>query len=666
MEVRLWVSAPSEQPLLAEAEQLEVAAMLGGQPMRGERPRYIVPKRLFRETGRFSFGLLIRSQHLLDAATTPLPLSVWAGLRSADGCLIGYGRTTVQLDRGGLLAGCMATEEGPCAPQSIRLAAVPKTCTEPALVGAQPAEIDREPGDDASGGGEGRPLRLDGVGLREDLAVCISGVRQRAVIDQPEQFLIPALALPTCVPPGDVPVTLPSIDRAPQPLPLVSMRPRPARTQAMTLPWRLEGGEQIHDQALLALDGGTKGLARLTASSQDGADQRLVLGRLRATDLMPLDRTTLGFETGTAPTARQPARLLAEESRADVGPALVVVTESGTTLFRRQETGAWQRSHHRTLQGRDAVLADFDGQGSADLLLLGAGLTLHRAETNGFSEVGYVVPIASPCAVTAADLDGDGQLDIAALARQGDDALELIVALLNRAAGDAAPRVRSLLRIATLPRPSGLPQPGCPLSARVVSADFDGDGRTDLTASGASHVYLNRISGAADPLSERSFQREVLVAEGALRRLAGTALAVADLNIDGLPDLLIAVSDEQYVALLNQGAWRAAQSRFRPSSPIPVPAPSTAREHPSQVAVFDLNSDGFLDVVRGLSVLLPLPAQTTQPQLPCLLDPIRLRCAQGVSAFLLDTGFGWLGGARPTRAQELPARQVSRHLIPPP
>jgi hypothetical protein len=116
----------------------------------------------------------------------------------------------------------------------------------------------------------------------------------------------------------------------------------------------------------------------------------------------------------------------------------------------------------------------------------------------------------------------------------------------------------------------------------VVLADFDGDGRLDVAVAGNSGndtvwVFLNLGDGG---LSSPS-----LVATADL--LYG-GIAAADLDGDGLPDLVVANQNDAVGVLLNRGG-----GRFAPEVDF------TASSQVQRVTVGDLNGDGWPDVLAG-------------------------------------------------------------------
>ena len=242
---------------------------------------------------------------------------------------------------------------------------------------------------------------------------------------------------------------------------------------------------------------------------------------------------------------------------ADFDPDLLVHTVVAASPFRGNGdgtfTGTGTELNHSSGATVSAALGDADGDSVADVALLGPGGSVEVFINDGFGALTLVM--TSPRDATGAtrvdllDLDGDGEAEIVA---QGPVAgLEV----LSGPAQEAQP---------------------LPLEGEARWADFNGDGRLDVVVSGDDvALLLSRPEGGyVAPL------REPLAFTGELVR-------AADLNRDGLTDLLVA------------GAGGAALSFHAGTAPgaveevgrlIPLPAAATA------IDVADVNGDGLLDV----------------------------------------------------------------------
>ncbi|MEM7202433.1 MAG: VCBS repeat-containing protein [Planctomycetota bacterium] len=218
------------------------------------------------------------------------------------------------------------------------------------------------------------------------------------------------------------------------------------------------------------------------------------------------------------------------------------------------------------------VAADLDRDGDLDLISAHRGTTLSPFGSTENLSIAYqdaprtfatapALPTGpQPVSVVAADVDGDGALDLVAADAMDDT-------------------VRNLLQ--TAPR-QWSPQP--PLAtgdtpSQVVAADLDGDGDLDLACanSRSDDVWIFWQEGpgtfvAAPPLGTARFP---------------TALAAADLDGDGDVDLVAASGAANSLTVLAQETPRAFTAR----------ATLPTGRFPRAIAAADLDGDGALDLV---------------------------------------------------------------------
>jgi hypothetical protein len=277
-----------------------------------------------------------------------------------------------------------------------------------------------------------------------------------------------------------------------------------------------------------------------------------------------------------------PSRVVAADLDADGHPDLILLNSSATTgsvgvlLGNAASPGAFRAG--QTFDApypSDVAVADLSADGRADLIIAGDALmvAMQNPGTPGtFSSPATLVPSPSAVmSVAVADLDGDGLPDVAAA---NADA----VTVLFLEAGGNAPMVRATQTVYRFPPP--VPNAG---QNAVAIVDLDGDGRNDLVVvdpvAGVVAVILQSHTTAGEFMPAVTYN---LPAHGGLNRLA-----VADLNGDGRPDLVIAASDAVLVYL---------QDATHPGSFDPVssyPAGISA----DGIAVADVDGDGLPDLV---------------------------------------------------------------------
>jgi hypothetical protein len=252
----------------------------------------------------------------------------------------------------------------------------------------------------------------------------------------------------------------------------------------------------------------------------------------------------------------------------------------------------------------DARAADFDGDGRVDLalgvhlrgllVLLGDGRGAFRAAGAGLGWADAGAPFSSR-ALRAADLDGDGRVDLAALGEgprlapgaRSDGARSVVAGAqgvaLFRGLGDGAFERRA----------AGADAHGI-FGTSLALADVDGDGRLDV-ATGSSQlgrqdlVQLARGAGAFEP-----------IAVGGVRpRSYVRAVAAADLDRDGRADLALA-----YVSIATGTWWSGVDVLLSAGSPG-IAAPGARRVELAaregrldfrSLAAGDLDADGALDL----------------------------------------------------------------------
>lgn len=190
----------------------------------------------------------------------------------------------------------------------------------------------------------------------------------------------------------------------------------------------------------------------------------------------------------------------------------------------------------------------------------------------------FILPAGSrPSGSAAGDLDGDGKPDV--VVANGQDGTLWIYQNIS---------TNGSLSGTSFAPPVILSLPGTP--SRVVLADLDGDGRLDIIT---TDVANNRVSvfqnlGSPGVITTNSFGARVDFPTGQ----QPFAVAVRDLNRDGLPDLVTANSADNTISVLqNTGAAGGITTNS-----FAAHVDFAAGLSPQEVAIGDLDGDGRPDI----------------------------------------------------------------------
>lgn len=161
-------------------------------------------------------------------------------------------------------------------------------------------------------------------------------------------------------------------------------------------------------------------------------------------------------------------------------------------------------------------LGDMNGDGLTDLVTA-AGVQLGQPDGGFAAPIAFVLP-APPLRMHLTDLDGDGNQDLVAAAR---DATEIAVLL-----GDGTGNLGPVTMYPVANEDAGA----------FASADFDGDGALDLAVGNwraSSSVSRTVTIAYGDGTGGFAEQKTVNVSTG-----GATGLVAVDANLDGAPDLV--------------------------------------------------------------------------------------------------------------------------------
>jgi hypothetical protein len=324
-------------------------------------------------------------------------------------------------------------------------------------------------------------------------------------------------------------------------------------------------------------------VANAALRAELAADTPLAVGSPSGSNCSRADAgSVIVLDCQIGPLGRNAAATIAVETTADgpgdvQGSVVVAILDrvpadgnrandtARTALSISERIGGGPVQRLAVADARASAAGDFDGDGMIDLAVGGgAGVLLFKgiadpADSNKRILAAEPVTLASnggASALAAADLDGDGDLDIVAAHGAGDNNVVLL------SAGDGGFDAAALA--------------GSSDDSRAVAiGDLDGDGRADLVFANAAQSAIYHNAGGG------TFTLAAHVGNGGARDVA-----IADLFGDASPEIVLASTNADAVV------YRRRDASVEPGATIPTGGTAS-------VATADFDGDGDIDLVFG-------------------------------------------------------------------